>query len=136
MDLRKNDILLGRGPFCYRFPGNVKFRKLIQSQVAKYDINASRSAKQGIVQSLIKAAHELGYRFLVLSKNDNNWYEAHPYVVQSKVSHALRDARSHATSIAAIMKKNYEHHKSCLSKRQQKKKASMISMDIDSKETC
>jgi hypothetical protein len=102
IDAIKNDgVLLGRGRFCYWNPGNVKFRNMIRSYVDKYVIDATRSYKSNIVQALIKTAQENGIRFLVRSKQDGNWYQAQPYVVQLKVSHALRDARN---SLALSMK--------------------------------
>jgi hypothetical protein len=45
------------------------------------------------VQTLISKAQEQGFRFLVRAKNSDIWCEAHPYLVRSKVSHSLRDAR-------------------------------------------
>jgi hypothetical protein len=133
MDVRKNDILLGRGPLCYRHPGNVKFRILIRSQVDKYNVDAPRSTKQGIVRSLIKVVHEEGYRFLVRAKNKCNWNEAHPRVVQSKVCHALRDARNHKMS---IMTKNHKEQQQQQQQQQQKttttttKKKKMMTMTM------
>ena len=50
----KKDILLGRGPLCYRNPGNVVFRNMIQIHVVKYALDAPRSVKRAIVQSLLK----------------------------------------------------------------------------------
>jgi hypothetical protein len=96
--IQDDDVLLGRGPFCYRNPGNIKFRSMIRSCVDKYVIDAPRSYKSNIVQALIKTANDKGIRFIVRSKQDGNWYEAHPYVVQLKVSHALRDARNSITT--------------------------------------
>jgi hypothetical protein len=92
--IKNNDILLGRGPFCYRNPGNVKFRNMIQSHVTNYVLDAPQSSKKKVVQSLIKKIREQGIRFLIRSKKDSNWCEAQHYVVQLKVSHALRDARN------------------------------------------
>jgi hypothetical protein len=60
----KKDILLGRGPLCYRNPGNVVFRHMIQFHVENYALNAPRSVKRDIVQSLIQEAHRQGRRFL------------------------------------------------------------------------
>ena len=89
-----NDILLGRGRFCYRNPGNVAFRGMIKEHVAKYSFHADRSVKGEIIQSLITQAREQGRVFLVRSLQDDKWCEAHPKLVRSKVSHALRDARN------------------------------------------
>ena len=92
-DIKDNDVLFGRGPFCYRNPGNIAFRNIIQSHVASYSICAPRSWKRKVVQKLISEAQEQGCRFLVRAKSSDIWCEAHPYLVRSKVSHALRDAR-------------------------------------------
>jgi hypothetical protein len=92
-DINENDVLLGRGPFCYRNPGNIAFRNLIQSHVASYARCAPRSLKRKLVETLISKAQKIGCRFLVRVKNTSMWCEAHPYIVRSKVSHALRDAR-------------------------------------------
>ena len=93
IDIKANDVLLGRGPFCYRNPGNIAFRNLIQSHVASYTRCAPQSLKRKIVQKMISEAQEQGCRFLVRAKSSDIWCEAHPCLVRDKVSHALRDAR-------------------------------------------
>jgi hypothetical protein len=92
-DVNDEDVLLGRGPFCYRHPGNIAFRNLIQDHVANYARCAPRQAKKKIVQKLISKAQKQGSRFLVRDKDSGDWCQAHPYLVEAKVSHALRDAR-------------------------------------------
>jgi hypothetical protein len=94
VDIKANDVLFGRGPFCYRFPGNVAFRNLIRSHVATYSRCAPRTLKENIVKKLISKAQKQGCRFFVRNQCSDIWYEAHPYLVRSKVSHALRDARN------------------------------------------
>jgi hypothetical protein len=93
-EIRPDDILLGRGPFCYRNPGNVAFRNLIQKYVSGYERDSPRSVKRKIVHKLILKARNAGHRFLVRSIDVDKWIEAHPYLVHTKVSHALRDARN------------------------------------------
>jgi hypothetical protein len=93
-DIKANDVLFGRGPFCYRFPGNVAFRNLIKSHIETYQRCAPRSIKQKIVKNLISKAQKQGLRFLILDQSSGMWCEAHPHSVRSKVSHALRDARN------------------------------------------
>jgi hypothetical protein len=105
MTIKQDDILLGRGPLCYRNPGNIKFRNITQSHAAKYVIDAPRSYKNKIGQSLINTTKGQGMRFLIRSKEDSNWYEAKPDLVQSKVGHALRDARNMSQMSMNDMKK-------------------------------
>ena len=99
-----NDILLGRGRFCYSNPGNVAFRGMIKEQVAKYSFDADRSVKREIIQSLIAQAREQGRQFLVRSLKDGKWRQAHAKLVQSKVSHALRDARNSTNQQQSLKK--------------------------------
>jgi hypothetical protein len=94
LDIRANDVLFGRGPICYKSPGNIAFRNLIQSYVASYSRCAPRSVKRRIVIKLISKAQKQGYRFLIRAQNNDMWCEAHPDLVKSKVGHALRDARN------------------------------------------
>jgi hypothetical protein len=92
-EIDANDILFGRGSAFYNNPGNVAFRKMIHVELVKYSIHAARSVKGDIIQSLIAKAKEQGRRFLVCSLENGIWVEAHPTLIRSKVSHALRDAR-------------------------------------------
>jgi hypothetical protein len=117
-DLNEKDILLGRGPFCYRNPGNIAFRNLIQAHVASYPRCAPRTVKKKIVQKLISEAQNQGYRFLIYDKDRNDWCEAHPYVVNAKVSHALRDARLSTLHASIDSTKNLS--KSCQSGKRKK----------------
>jgi hypothetical protein len=99
-----NDILLGRGRFCYSNPGNVAFRNMIREHVGNYTFNANRSQKGGIIHSLIIKAKDQGRLFLVRSLQDGMWCEAHSKLVRSKVSHALRDARNPTTQQLSLKK--------------------------------
>jgi hypothetical protein len=102
--MNSRDILLGRGRFCYRNPGNVAFRRIIKEIVAKYSFHANRHVKREIIESLITQARQQGRFFLVRSLHDDKWCEAHPKLVRSKVSHALRDARNSANHQQAMKK--------------------------------
>jgi hypothetical protein len=93
IEIKQKDVLLGRGPVCYRHPGNVMFRKLIQEHCIKYTLTTPRFMKKYIVESLIDKVHESGSRFLVRLSNGWSWHVAHLSLVQAKVGHALRDAR-------------------------------------------
>ena len=84
IDIEANDVLFGRGPLCYRNPGNIAFRNLIKSHVASYARCAPRALKRKIVQILISEAQKQGCRFLVRAKSSDIWCEAHPYLVRSK----------------------------------------------------
>jgi hypothetical protein len=104
MTMNAKDILLGRGGFCYRNAGNVAFRDMIKEQVDNYSSHANRSVKGKIIQSLITQAQEQGRLFLVRSLHDDSWREAHPKLVRSKVSHALRDARNSSKNHRSVKK--------------------------------
>jgi hypothetical protein len=93
IEMKEKDILLGRGPVCYRHPGNVLFRNLVKEHYINYKLTTPRLMKKLIVKSLIDKMHGLGSRFLVRSSNEFSWHVAHPHLVQAKVGHALRDAR-------------------------------------------
>ena len=63
-------------------------------QRLQHSFHAIRSVKQEIIESLINQAYEQGRLLFARSLRDDKWYEAHPKLVRSKVSHALRDARN------------------------------------------
>jgi hypothetical protein len=93
-DVQPNDILFGRGPFCYMNPGNRIFREKIRSYSTLYERNTPRELKREIVESLTKLLQAQGHRFLVHSSTSGIWREADPNLVHAKIGHALRDVRN------------------------------------------
>jgi hypothetical protein len=128
-----NDILLGRGPSRYRNPGNVAFRHMILVEIKKYSLHASRSVKNNVIQSLIAKAKDQGRRFLVWSQKDDAWCEAHPRLIRSKISHALRDARQSAKDYDSSMAAKLSKHPSLVQEcKRQKNAISFVDYSMNS----
>jgi hypothetical protein len=104
IEIKPKDILLGRGPVCYRNPGNIMFRKFITEHYINYMLTTPRGMKKYIVKTLIDKIHGMGSRFLVRSENEHSWRLAHPHLIQAKVGHALRDARAMKIDRLAVNK--------------------------------
>jgi hypothetical protein len=136
VEIKPDDILLGRGPFCYRNPGNIAFRNLIQKYVEGYERKSPRSIKRKIVQKLILKAQNQGRRFLVRSMDSDTWFEAHSYLVHTKVSHALRDARNSTSNVFVSTKSSISAQRSLARKNQKEKElTSKLCQDLNQEQT-
>ncbi|KAG7368385.1 hypothetical protein IV203_031128 [Nitzschia inconspicua] len=51
--LGMNDVLFGKGMFCQKIPGNIKFRELIEQRQAHYDSAERKSMKSFVVSEVV-----------------------------------------------------------------------------------
>jgi hypothetical protein len=108
IDLKKEDVLLGRGKRVQTWLGNVLFRRLCEGSAAMYAA-ADRHAKDSIVRNIITRVHGSGGRFLAeleISDQDDGgqlvnldhrrtrttvWQTVSSSVIRTKVKQACRD---------------------------------------------
>lgn len=106
----KLDILCGRGLASFNHEGNVQFRFIIASNIAKYRAASRKPEKTTIVRKIVDDIHESGGRFLrrLPQKRTNvipykesaggkerpgsSWVVLGTKQAREKVGHALRDA--------------------------------------------
>ena len=100
--IRPTDIILGRGPACYKNPGNRVFRKLVKTNAIYYTSQVRRKEKAALVNLLISMLKTQGCRFLRQSSR-GTWVEAPTAIVKKKVGHGLRDARLAADKVGGEM---------------------------------
>jgi hypothetical protein len=88
-----NDVLCGRGRKCYFHPGNVRFRDIVQSHLAKYSAATSKMEKGNIISIVYEEIQEQGDGGGFIKKDDNGrWYDVGEFLAREKVSQAFRDA--------------------------------------------
>jgi hypothetical protein len=63
-DTSPNDVILGRGSFIAKFPGNIVFRQLLQERRQQYTSTCRRHLKQKIARQLILQVQERNGNFL------------------------------------------------------------------------
>jgi hypothetical protein len=86
-ELNPNDVLLGRGALCDRFPGNIQFRALIRNRKDEY-CSAHTSNKKIIAQEIVASVHSTGGRFLCRCLKPANGADiSHEERLHSGVSH-------------------------------------------------
>ena len=89
------DVLFGRGGSVYNFPGNITFRKVLQSKLLMYDAAKTIREKQSITLSIVHEMKEqLHHRFLKEDEKTGVWKEVtNDEIARQKVAVALRDLR-------------------------------------------
>lgn len=92
VSLNKNDVLSGRGNNICQYPGNVRFRDIVNEFRERY-INAMRQEKMGIAREVVARINKNGGRFVDKCENPprNAWREMEDLKVMEKVSQALRE---------------------------------------------
>jgi hypothetical protein len=102
IEIKKADVLLGRGKRVHTWSGNVAFRKLCEAAATAYRASSSSSGdgnvKETIVQKVIDQVHGAGGRFLreqeLLAVDGTRytvWLTIPPAQVRIKVKQACRD---------------------------------------------
>ena len=85
------DVLLGRGKCLQDTPGNVRYRFLIEENMAVYE-SASKLGKTALAQKIVELVKESKGRFM---KDDGaGWVEVDDNLAREKVSHSFRSLRS------------------------------------------
>lgn len=99
---RETDIVFGRGAPLRRHPGNIQFRKVVESYSKEYK-GASKHEKTEIIRRVIEQVEEMGARFLIME--DDTVKGASPDEIRMKVSHRFRDLSK------GVVRKSLEEHK-------------------------
>eukprot|EP00980_Cylindrotheca_fusiformis_P003722 scaffold824_cov129-Cylindrotheca_fusiformis.AAC.2 len=84
------DVLLGRQKLCQEHVGNLRYRHLILSCQADYEV-ASKQEKTVIAERIVKEVHRKGGHFLTEYFAD--YVEVSDIVARKKVAHAFRSQR-------------------------------------------
>lgn len=86
------DVLAIGGIHFYKFPGNCRYRELLESTLESYDNAENVQEKIGITNQVLQAIKSSGGRFLVRDKK-GWWIPAEEQTARMKVSNAFRDVR-------------------------------------------
>jgi len=89
VNIRSNDVLLGRGGFTNHFPGNLIFRKLIVQYQVPY-FRASKTDKPRIANEVVQKIRNTNGRFLKKIAS-GEWRDVGDSRAREKVSQALRE---------------------------------------------
>ena len=87
-----NDVLAIGGMHFYKFPGNCRYRELLESNLVRYDNAGSVQEKIAITNQVLTTVEASGGRFLVRDKK-GWWAPANEDTARIKVSNAFRDVR-------------------------------------------
>lgn len=85
------DILAGKGPHVSSHPGNIDFRKIMESRFEEHRDVTVIDRKTAITWEVVLECQRRGARFLV--KDKNWWVVADQDTAREKVSVAFRDMR-------------------------------------------
>lgn len=88
-ELRRNDILLGRGKSLQQYPGNIRMREITERHKEHYH-NLKREEKSILMETVYNELIEGGTRFLKKLENENVWVKVDGPIALQKVGHALR----------------------------------------------
>jgi hypothetical protein len=87
------DVFLGRGPGCYRQPGNKGYRSVVKLYAADFHRDVKRSYKGQFIDNLKSKLEMQGFRFFSYSAEVEKWLTASDWEVKEKIGHDLRDFR-------------------------------------------
>jgi len=89
---KPNDILSGRGNGVNKHPGNLNFRKIVESYKHQYVV-AIKCEKPAFSQLIVKKVQSLSPpgRFLKKDASAGHWYELSPKEALTKTRQALRE---------------------------------------------
>ena len=88
-DIKKEDVLFGRGKKSTNHPGNTYFRELVSKSASHYK-TCSKIDKTIMANQIVETVHQRGGRFLCQQVN-NGWVQVKGLIVRKKTSQALRD---------------------------------------------
>jgi hypothetical protein len=103
---KKSDILSGRGAGVNLHPGNVFFRKLIQTNKQVY-IKADPGEKKRIIKRIVEVAENHG-RFLKQDQNSEFWVQVSSEDARKKTGQALRENAPAIKKQQATLKRKIE----------------------------
>ena len=87
-----NDIIVGSRGTHHSGPGNVRFNKIIDSFIPKYNRASTKADKGKIFLEIFEAVSSFG-RFLCHDPKTGLHHEVGEYAAKEKISHALRYRR-------------------------------------------
>ena len=90
-EVKKMDVLFGRGGKTNRHFGNRLYRRLIRHNRKAYLEIRDPAKKNKMVKSIILAIEKRGGRFLQFSKAQNKWFPAPPKEAYRKTGQGLRE---------------------------------------------
>ena len=93
------DVVCARGKGCSRYPGNIRFNRMIQASMARYSSTNSRVIKSCIVSEIVECVRNqsttAAHGFVKKGKKGSNrWYTISDTHAREKVSQCLRDLLS------------------------------------------
>ena len=92
-DLKKEDIVFGRGRGFQNHPGNLRMRSVIEKYKRHYH-SLKRSDKRILVENVYKELIKDGARFLKKLDDEEGWVKVDVPIALQKVSHTLRCRKS------------------------------------------
>jgi hypothetical protein len=98
VDVAEHDVLLGRGKRSNNWPGNIRFRKLVDAEQNAYMTASDDTTRDAIAFEIANAIERQGGRFLretVVEVNGaprSAWMVVEGATIRTKVKQALRDS--------------------------------------------
>jgi hypothetical protein len=89
----QRDVFLGRGPGCYKNPGNKEYRSLVKEYAAEFNRDLKRAKKAEFIDNLMFQFELQGFRFFSFSVELKEWVRALDSEVKEKIGHDIRDDR-------------------------------------------
>lgn len=89
--LNPNDVILGRGGYNYKYPGNKAFKELVKAFASNY-AEASKSIKSELSAQMVAIVMDANPPGRFLRKHRNGYEEVEYAVAREKASQSLRDA--------------------------------------------
>jgi hypothetical protein len=107
------DVVCGRGKGSYNRPGNVHFRALVASYIAKYQAARTKLDKSTVLGCIVERVQALtdpttGQRARFVKKSGANWVQIGHELAREKVGHALREAAAAAGQSIPTLRRSAE----------------------------
>lgn len=87
------DVIVGRTPWAWRHPGNIRFRTIIAELGNQYHSASTRRERGVIVSRVVYNLRQDGVRLLRFVPQTETWIEVDRDIYVIKVGQALRDRR-------------------------------------------
>lgn len=99
----RNDVICSKGAESYNHAGNNRFRKLILSQLERYE-QASKPEKTLIVSSIVETIRDSGGSFIRQNIKTQRWHEVGNKLARDKAGQAIRSFLRKSKARSAVMK--------------------------------
>lgn len=87
------DVCFGRGNGVMKLPGNVRYRKLIETHRERYENEPSKGKKSDIIREVVATVLDSGGRFLKQDSDGAAWGLVSFKGAYTKVSHGFRNQK-------------------------------------------